>query len=153
LSIWRLFPLWEVDHPLRTDELRERRSCAGPGHIDEAKEHHIEELESLVSEYKAHIRSLETEVQELPYRPVLDQGSGFKAFCEELANETHTAQEARRGTSLRRLRIPSSWENQHLPRLLFSLALEEKKEATQKDGKKIEGVEQTTSCLVCGCSR
>jgi len=88
-----------------------QEAVQGPGHIDHAKEQHIKELESIMTEYKAHIRSLETEVQELPNRPVLDQGSDLKALCEELANERHAAQEARRGTSLRRLPIPSSWEN------------------------------------------
>jgi mitotic spindle assembly checkpoint protein MAD1 len=83
----------------------------GTGHVDQAKEQHIKELESLVSEYKAHIRTLEREIQELAKRPVLDQGSGLQALREELANEKHTLQEARRSTLLRGLLIPSPWEN------------------------------------------
>jgi hypothetical protein len=83
----------------------------GPGYIDQAKEQHIEELESLVGEYKVRLRALETEVQELAKRPVLDQGSGLQALREELANEKHTLQEARRSTLLRGLLIPSPWEN------------------------------------------
>ena len=43
----------------------------GPGHIDQAKEQYIKELESLVSEYKVHIRALKTEVQELASGPCL----------------------------------------------------------------------------------
>ena len=83
----------------------------GPSHVDQAKEQHIKELESLVSEYKSHIRALETEIQELAKRPVLDQGSSLQALREELANEKHTLQEARRSTLLRGLLIPSPWEN------------------------------------------
>jgi hypothetical protein len=52
-----------------------------------------------VSEYKAHIHSLDTEVQELAKRPVLYQGSGLQAWHEELANEKHALQEAHRGAS------------------------------------------------------
>ena len=69
-----------------------------PGHIDQAKEQHIKELESLVSEYRAHIRALKTEVQELAKRPMLDQGLGLQVLREELTNEKHVVQEARRGT-------------------------------------------------------
>ena len=83
----------------------------GPGHIDQAKEQHIKELESLVGEYKVHIRALETEVQELAKRPVLDRGYGLQGLREELANEKHALQEAHRSTLLCRLLIPSSWEN------------------------------------------
>ncbi len=67
----------------------------GPGYIDQAKEQYIKELEGLVSEYKAHIRALETEVQELAKRPILDQSSGLQASREELANEKHAVQEVR----------------------------------------------------------
>jgi predicted RNase H-like nuclease (RuvC/YqgF family) len=97
--------------------IREQTSYAseeavqGTGHVDQAKEQHIKELESLVSEYKSHIRALETEIQELAKRPVLDQGSGLQALREELANEKHALQEAHRSTLLCRLLIPSSWEN------------------------------------------
>jgi hypothetical protein len=52
-----------------------------------------------VSEYKAHIDSLDMEVQELAKRPVFDQDSGVQALREELANEKHAPQEAHRGTS------------------------------------------------------
>ena len=83
----------------------------GTGHVDQAKEQHIKELESLVGECKMHIRALETEIQELAKRPVLDQGSGLQGLREELANEKHTLQEARRSTLLHRLLIPSTWEN------------------------------------------
>ena len=79
----------------------------GTGHVDQAKEQHIKELESLVSEYKAHIRAFEMEIQELARRPVLDQGSGLQDLREELANEKHALQEARRSTLLRCLLIPS----------------------------------------------
>jgi len=67
----------------------------GSSYIDEAKEQHIKELESLVSKYKADIRSLDMEVQELAKRPVLDQGSGLQVLREELTNEKHSVQEAR----------------------------------------------------------
>jgi len=69
-----------------------------PGYIDQAKQQHIKELESLVSEYKAHVRALDTEIQELAKRPMLDQGSGLQGLREELANEKHALQ-AHRGTS------------------------------------------------------
>ncbi len=59
------------------------------GYIKQAKEQHIK-----LSEYKAHIRALETEVQELAKRPVFDQGSGLQDLREELANEKHAVQEA-----------------------------------------------------------
>jgi hypothetical protein len=52
-----------------------------------------------VTEYKAHIRALETEIQELAKRPVLGHGSGLQALRDELSNEKHALQEARRGTS------------------------------------------------------
>jgi hypothetical protein len=51
----------------------------GSSYIDEAKEQHIKELESLVSKYQAHIRSLDMEVQELAKPPMLDNGSGLQA--------------------------------------------------------------------------
>lgn len=52
-----------------------------------------------MSECKAHIRALETEIQELAKRPVLDQGSGLQALRDELSNEKNALQEARRGMS------------------------------------------------------
>ncbi len=67
----------------------------GSGYIDQAKEQHIKELESQVSEYKAHIHSLDTEIQELAKRPMLDQGLGLQVLREELTNEKHMVQEAR----------------------------------------------------------
>ncbi|KAH9981796.1 spindle assembly checkpoint component Mad1 [Russula compacta] len=90
----------------------------GSGSIDQAKEQHINDLEGLVSEHKAHIRALETEVQELAKRPVLNHSSGLQALRDELANEKQALQEARR-------------------------ALGEKEEAAEKDGDKIEELEQT----------
>jgi mitotic spindle assembly checkpoint protein MAD1 len=110
-----------------------------PGHIDQAKEQHIKELESLVSEYRAHIRALKTEVQELAKRPMLDQGLGLQVLREELTNEKHAVQEARRGTS-RRLHHEKVI---HSPPSLLPFALEEKEDATQKDGDKIEELRQT----------
>jgi hypothetical protein len=71
--------------------------------VDLAREQHIDELENLVGEYKAHIRVLETDIQELAKRPALIQGSGLQALREDLANEKQALQEARRGTSCRRL--------------------------------------------------
>jgi hypothetical protein len=75
----------------------------GSGYIDQAEEQHIKELESLVSEYnlKAHIRSLDMEVQELAKRPMLNQGPGLQVLREKLTNEKHAIQEAHRGTSRR----------------------------------------------------
>lgn len=58
----------------------------------------MKDLEALVSEYKVHIRALETEIQELAKRPVLDHGSGLQALRDELSNEKYALQEARRGT-------------------------------------------------------
>lgn len=52
-----------------------------------------------MNQCKAHIRALETEVQELAKRPALDQGSGLQALRDELSNEKNALQEARRGTS------------------------------------------------------
>jgi hypothetical protein len=52
-----------------------------------------------VNECKAHIRALETEIQELAKRPVLDHGSGLQALRDELSNEKNALQEARRGMS------------------------------------------------------
>ena len=51
----------------------------------------------MLSEYKAHIRALETQVEELAKRPALEHGSGLQALRDELANEKHALQEARRG--------------------------------------------------------
>jgi hypothetical protein len=53
-----------------------------------------------VNQCKAHIRALETEVQELAKRPVLDQGSGLQALRDELSNEKNALHEARRGMPL-----------------------------------------------------
>ncbi|KAH9957583.1 hypothetical protein BC827DRAFT_1224448 [Russula dissimulans] len=90
----------------------------GSGHVDQAKEQHTKDLEALVSEYKAHIRTLETQVQELSKRPALEHSSGLQALRDELANEKHALQEARR-------------------------ALAEKEAAAEKDSDKIEELEQT----------
>ena len=110
----------------------------GPGHIDQAKEQYIKEVESLVSEYNAHIRALKTGVQELAKRPMLDQGLGLQVLCEELTNEKHAVQEARRCTS-RRLHHEKSI---HSPPSLLPFAQEEE-EATQKDGDTIDELRQT----------
>jgi hypothetical protein len=117
-----------------------------PGYIDEAKERHIEELESLVSEYKAHIHSLDTEVQELAKRPVLDQDPGLQGLREELADERHALQEAHRGTS----RVVFSFDHHGkidtFSYFVFSYSagmLEEKEETRQKDREKIQELEQT----------
>ena len=77
--------------------------------MDLAREQHINELENLVSEYKAQISVLETDIQELAKRPALSQGSGLQALREELVNEKQALQEARRGTSRRRL-APPPWK-------------------------------------------
>jgi predicted RNase H-like nuclease (RuvC/YqgF family) len=74
-------------------------AAQGSNHIDQANEQHIKDLEALVNEYKAHIRALETEIQELAKRPVLDHGSGLQALRDELSNEKNALQEARRGMS------------------------------------------------------
>jgi len=52
-----------------------------------------------VNEYKTHIRSLETEIQELAKRPVLDPSSGLEALRDELSSVKNALQEARQGTS------------------------------------------------------
>jgi hypothetical protein len=52
-----------------------------------------------VKECKAHIRTLEAEIQELAKRPVLEHGSGLQALRNELSNEKDALQEARRGMS------------------------------------------------------
>lgn len=52
-----------------------------------------------MNECKAHIRALETEIQELAKRPVLDHSSGLQALRDELSNEKNALQEARRGMS------------------------------------------------------
>ena len=52
-----------------------------------------------MKECKAHIRTLETEIEELAKRPVLDHGSGLQALRNELSNEKNALQEARRGMS------------------------------------------------------
>lgn len=62
-----------------------------------------------MSEYKAHIRALEAEIQELAKRPVLEHGSGLQALRDELANERLALQEARRGMSTNPVSsVPSS---------------------------------------------
>jgi hypothetical protein len=71
----------------------------GTGQIDEATEQHVKDLEVLVGEYKAHIHTLETEIQELAKRPALDQGPGIQDLRNELADEKLALQEARRGMS------------------------------------------------------
>ncbi|KAH9021960.1 MAD-domain-containing protein [Lactarius pseudohatsudake] len=93
-------------------------AAQGTGHVDQAKEEHVRELEALVGEYKARTRALETEIQELAKRPALDQGTGLQALRDDLTNEKHALQEARR-------------------------ALEEKEEEAEKDREKIEELEQT----------
>jgi len=105
----------------------------GTGYIKQAKEQHIELSE-------AHIGALETEVQELAKRPVLDQGSGLQDWREELANEKHAVQEAQRGTS-RHLNHGKTNTFTHV--LFLPFAMEEKEKATQNDGEKIEELEQT----------
>ena len=67
--------------------------------MDQAREQHVKELEALVGEYKAHIHTLEAEIQELAKRPALNQGSGLQALRDELADEKLALQEARRGKS------------------------------------------------------
>ncbi|KAH9987053.1 spindle assembly checkpoint component Mad1 [Russula vinacea] len=113
-------------------------AAQGSGHIDEAKEQHVKDLEASVSEYKAHIRALETEIQELAKRPVLGHGSGLQALRDELSNEKHALQEARRGTSPT-VRLSSQTTDD----VNFSQALAEKEEAMGKDSEKIEELEQT----------
>ncbi|KAI9452687.1 MAD-domain-containing protein [Lactarius psammicola] len=93
-------------------------AAQGTGNVDQAKEQHVRELEALVDEYKTHMRALETEIQELAKRPALNQGAGLQALRDELANEKHALQEARR-------------------------ALEEKEEEAEKDRERIEELEQT----------
>jgi len=93
-------------------------AAQGSGHVDQAKEQHTNDLEALVNEYKAHIHTLETQVEELAKRPALEHSSGLQALRDELANEKHALQEARR-------------------------ALEDKEEAAEKHGEKIEELEQT----------
>jgi len=67
---------WSICHEQTSYASEE--AVQGSGYIDQAKEQHIKELESLVSKYKAHICSLDMEVQELAKWPMLDQGSSFK---------------------------------------------------------------------------
>ncbi|KAH9165311.1 MAD-domain-containing protein [Lactarius sanguifluus] len=93
-------------------------AAQGTGHVDQAKEQHVRELEALVDEYKVRTRALETEIQELAKRPVPNQGTGLQALRDDLTNEKHALQEARR-------------------------ALEEKEEEAEKDREKIEELEQT----------
>ncbi|KAH9165006.1 MAD-domain-containing protein [Lactarius sanguifluus] len=93
-------------------------AAQGTGHVDQAKEQHVRELEALVDEYKVRTRALETEIQELAKRPALSQGTGLQALRDDLANEKHALQEARR-------------------------ALEEREEEAEKDREKIEELEQT----------
>ncbi|KAH8996032.1 MAD-domain-containing protein [Lactarius akahatsu] len=93
-------------------------AAQGTGHVDQAKGEHVRELEALVGEYKARTRALETEIQELAKRPALNQGTGLQALRDDLTNEKHALQEARR-------------------------TLEEKEEEAEKDREKIEELEQT----------
>ncbi|KAH9031164.1 MAD-domain-containing protein [Lactarius hengduanensis] len=72
-------------------------AAQGTGHVDQAKEEHVRELDALVGEYKARMHALETEIQELAKRPALDQGTGLQALRDDLTNETHALQDARRG--------------------------------------------------------
>lgn len=60
-----------------------------------------------MNECKAHMRALETEIQELAKRPALDHGSGLQALRDELSNEKNALQDARRGMS----------PNHYIPRL------------------------------------
>ena len=86
-------------------------------------------------EYKAHMRALETEIQELAKRPALNQGAGLQDLRDELTNEKHSLQETRRG---------SSSSPTHYPSLIScASALEEKEEEAEKDREKIEELEQT----------
>ncbi|KAI0294902.1 mitotic checkpoint protein-domain-containing protein [Multifurca ochricompacta] len=93
-------------------------TAQGTGHIDEAKEQHVKDLETLIDDYKAHIRTLETEIQELAKRPALEHSSGLQALRDEMVNGKHALQEARR-------------------------ALEEREQEGEKDREKIEELEQT----------
>ena len=61
----------------------------------------------LVGEYKAHIHTLEAEIQELAKRPALEQGAGLQALRDELTNEKHALQEARLGASTLPMRYPT----------------------------------------------
>ncbi|KAH9021777.1 MAD-domain-containing protein [Lactarius pseudohatsudake] len=99
-------------------------AAQGTGHVDQAKEEHVRELEALVDEYKVRTRALETEIQELAKRPALNQGTGLQALRDDLTNEKHALQEARR------------------PHLCTTLPLITEEEA-EKDREKIEELEQT----------
>ena len=88
----------------------------------------------LVGEYKAHIHTLEAEIQELAKRPALEQGAGLQALRDELTNEKHALQEARLGVSTLPMRYPT---------LIPISALGEKEEEAEKDREKIEELEQT----------
>ena len=113
----------------------------GSGLIDHAKEQHINDLERLVSEHKEHTCELETEVQELAKRPVLNHGSSLQALRDELANEKQAPKEARRCTS--------RFGHQHQPTHLTDQPVfppifttqGEKEEAAEKDSDKIEELE------------
>lgn len=87
-----------------------------------------------MGEYKAHIRTLEAEIQELAKRPALEQGAGLQALRDELTNEKHALQEARLGSSSLPMRYPY---------LIPASALGEKEEEAEKDREKIEELEQT----------
>ena len=89
-----------------------------------------------MGDYKAHIRTLEAEIQELAKRPALEQGASLQALRDELSNEKHALQEARLGTSFYP-NTPTSY-----PYMIFS-ALGEKEEEAEKDKEKIEELEQT----------
>jgi mitotic spindle assembly checkpoint protein MAD1 len=132
----------------------------GPGYIDQAKEQHIKELESLASEYKAHICSLDTEVQELAKQPMLDQGSGLQVLRKELTNEKYAFKK-----HVEVCHIIFTMEKLiHFATFSLPFALEEKEKAMQKDGERSKSWSrrssscaarsalEDTSCLLCGCS-
>jgi hypothetical protein len=56
--------------------------------VDPVKERHIKDLEGLVNKHKVHMRSVETEVQQLAKRPAVDEGSVLQVLREELVNES-----------------------------------------------------------------
>ena len=82
--------------------MREETVQGGEGYVDPVKERHIKDLEGLVNEHRMHMRSVETEVQQLVKRPALDEGSGLQVLREELVNES-------RQRSVKRYTVPSSF--------------------------------------------